>query len=105
MPTYVRRAPPVPRRGTSGGRPMNLGKKLSLGAMTIGLSLGALTLGAAGCGSSKAETKGEAASCGAGSCGAEHKDANKEGGTASCGAEKPADPAPAPEGTPAPQPQ
>jgi len=65
---------------------MNLGKKLSLGAMALGLSMGALTLGA-GCGSTQpAQKAGAQTACGAGSCGADKKKA--EGGDKSCGADK-----------------
>lgn len=72
---------------------MNLGKTISVGAMTIGLSFGAMALGAAGCGSTKQETKGASQTCGAGSCGAEKKDgAATPGGEKSCGAEKKEDP-------------
>jgi len=65
---------------------MNLGKTFGVGAVTLGLSFGALTLGAAGCGSTKQETKAEQQSCGAGSCSGEKKEG--EGGEKSCGGEK-----------------
>ncbi|MFO0750393.1 MAG: hypothetical protein U1F43_32690 [Myxococcota bacterium] len=74
---------------------MNLGKKIGVSAMTLGLSFGALALGAAGCGSTKAETKGTAETDGSEkkttmptgnetTPGAEKKD--PAGGEHSCGA-------------------
>ncbi|MCA9516246.1 MAG: hypothetical protein KC635_14990 [Myxococcales bacterium] len=65
---------------------MNLGKKLSIGAMTMGLAFGGIALTGAGCGSSgdKVQESGEK-SCGAGSCGGE-KAHTDDGGEKSCGA-------------------
>lgn len=63
---------------------MNLGKKLSLGVLALGLSAGTFSLGAAGCGSTSSQQRAADQSCGAGSCGGEKK--KTDGGEKSCGA-------------------
>ncbi len=72
---------------------MNLGKKLSVGAVAIGLAFGGFSLGA--CGSTSGQTKAAESSektCGASSCGGEKKADDKAKsascGAASCGGEK-----------------